>query len=761
MKKRLENHDPEGKKLLPLAAILALSLSYAPAFAGETGVNLEPVRVKAAKDAGILENDVEETSTKTVIPKQTINTLAGPAQTNPFKALDLLPSVHSEGSDAFGLVVDQNPLRIRGQIGDNFTRLSRTIEGLPLGVNVGQSSMGNFIDLENIAEISLIRGAVPASKGFGFGNSAGALDQLLLLPANKFGITLKQSVGSEHFQRTFGRLDTGKLGHSTRLFGSLSYSGADKWRGSGDAERSNFSLGLTQELPGDNHFTLYGVYNTFLQFGYKPLTYAQASNDSYLRNYDYNANRTGNALNNTNYYGYNKQKFNEYAVMGKLELKPSSSTYAVFKPYYAATDGYRLFGSGTTVANSVINRTDITQEQVGFTTEFGVNLGPSTLKVGYWYQDIDTMPPPTGQKSYTLTANGLTFKGWSMLTRQSGREFHAPYVELDNKFGKFRVNAGVKYINIGLPSITGYNTAGLPDVSYSEIFAYNPTAKSGMSVSGATFEDILPYFGASYEFKERSLVRLNYGRNYAEPWQGPLYSTYNSNAAAFQTAGISLQDLWKKMKLEISDNVDLGVRYDGGFWYVAPTGFYGRYYDKQVMVYDSKVNLSYYQSNATAEAMGAELEVGVTPLNGLTIFGSASYNHFTYCDNIKTASSTTVMSRGKQVADSPEFMGKLGVSYTWRGFNINPVVRYIGERYGDIENKERIAPYTVVDLNLGYVLKKVWGFNEISTSLSIQNLFNEKYVGIIKNDQDASQALATTYYPGAPLTVVGSLGLKF
>jgi iron complex outermembrane receptor protein len=85
----------------------------------------------------------------------------------------------------------------------------------------------------------------------------------------------------------------------------------------------------------------------------------------------------------------------------------------------------------------------------------------------------------------------------------------------------------------------------------------------------------------------------------------------------------------------------------------------------------------------------------------------------------------------------------------------------VSQRYGDIENKEKIDAYTLVDLNLSYAIKNIWTLEEVSFGLSFTNLFNQKYISIIKNDQDATQALSTSYYPGAPFTAIASIGIKY
>jgi iron complex outermembrane recepter protein len=725
-----------------------------------TQFQLSEIEVKGQKEQPFVEHKKDETATQDIIPRKTIDLMAGPAQTSPFKALDMLPSVHSENSEAYGLINDQNNIRIRGQYGDTFSRFSRAIEGLPVSANVGAGFFGSPIDLENLSRISLIRGGVPSDKGFGYGNVGGALDQSILWSSDKFGATFRQSYGTEDFSRTFFRLDSGQLPTKTSFFASSSYTTAEKWRGPGNGDRKNVNLGITQQFPADLKISFLGAYNNSRQHAYRSLTYDQVR-DSALRDLDYNPFLTGNALTDTLYYDYNRQEFEEYLGMLLVDYKPTATSYLTFKPYYYKADGRRLAGSGTTVANSYISDNHILQEQYGFLTEYGINIGPTLAKLGYYYMSMDTMPPASDQKNYTITAAGLKFKNWAYVNKVGSRTFNEPYLMLNNRFGNLQVDAGVRYVQAGLPSIKAYKTTGVPDVSLDDVYNYT-TPIPGISVGSVALREWLPYLGLNYEINKQTNARLTYGRNYASPWTGPVYSPYYNNAAKFQAAGITLRDLWKDLKLETSDNIDLGVRYDQGSWYVAPTLFYGRFKHKQVPgVYDPVVGVSYYQNNAKAESKGIELEAGATPVSGLTIFGAVSYNDFRFTENIRTASNAIIDCKGKHIADSPEYMAKVGVSYTINEFTATPTFRYIGKRYGDSENKQRISAYRLVDLDLNYVLKKLWGFQEVSFGLNFSNLLNEKYISTIKNYQDTSTAMDTVYYPGSPFTVVGSIGFKF
>jgi iron complex outermembrane recepter protein len=431
------------------------------------------VEVKAQKEQPFVEYKKGEPATQAIIPRKTIDTLAGPAQVSPFKALDLLPSVHSENSDAYGTICEQNNIRIRGQYGDTFTRLSRTIEGIPVAANVGSAFFGSPIDLEDLTEISFTRGAVPSDKGFGFGNAAGALDQSIQWSSAKFGATLHQSNGTENFNRTFLRIDSGELPSKTNLFVSGSTMSLDKWRGSGDGKRDNVSLGIVQKFPSEIQVSFFGAHNDLKQDAYRPLTYAQASDSSNLRGFDYNGSRTGSTLEDRLYYDYNRQKFAENLGILSVEYKPTSASYLNFKPYYYKADGYRLFDNGNaTASGAAIGRNNFYQEQYGALMEYGMKIGPTLAKLGYWYQSMNTMPPASDQKYYTVGPNGLVFKNWSNISRVGDRRFHEPYLMFNNTFNKLRVDAGIKYVQIGLPATTTYNTTGVPNVSYDDVFSY-------------------------------------------------------------------------------------------------------------------------------------------------------------------------------------------------------------------------------------------------------------------------------------------------
>lgn len=727
--------------------ILTISLAASAALADSYVLDSVTVSGEADKAA----------NTKTVL-KDSIENRVGPGQTNPYKALDMLPSVHTGQSDNYGLSLDQNSFRIRGLYADTFSRLALTLDGVPQVVNVGQGAMGSTIDMENIGSMSLISGAAPADKGLGFGDNAGSLEMSLIKPKDMLEVIAKQSIGTESFSRTFLRVDSGKFANGVKMFVSASHSQADKWRGYGEQKRDNVELGLTVPL-GSWSADMLLVHNDIKRHDYKALTYAQASDLDRNQNYDYNTKLSGiGGLSDKYYYDFNRQHFTEDLVQAEISGAFMDGKLS-FRPYYIYTDGYRFASSGT--ATQQIVKTEMTQNQYGLVAKYEKKLFDIDTAIGYWYQSIESIPPPTAQKSYTITSGGsLVFAGWGMLNDIGDRQTHSPFVSLKKSLGDLKLSGGLRYLSFKLPEVQGYTATGIGDISDDEARSkarINPTYHA----SAITFEEWLPSFAAEYKINDKILASASYSKGYASPWQGPLWSKFVSNTTAFLSRGITLQNIWDKMKLETSDHYDMGMKIKGDGWSVEPTLYYASYENKQVTVYDPVVAQTYYQSNAKAAAKGAELSGVYAIGSSLQLEGSVSYNELNFTEDLTTTGGAKVASNGKQVPDAPKWLAKVGATAKYSDFYVTPVVRYVDKRYGDVLNTEKVGSYTVADLTVGYNKKKVGVFKDLSASVNFQNLLGRKYISIIKNDLDDSASGSTSYYQGAPFAAIATIAMKF
>lgn len=738
-----------GVSLTAMAATMAATMA-----AAEEAHQLDPVSVSGTEAGGALAVSDPQPTPKSTVTRTGIDLLGGPAQTSIYKAFDLMPSVITESPDPFGLSLTRN-INVRGK---GQFHLSSNVDGLPLTGIVGGADL---FDLENVEQMDIYRGGMPAGQGLGISNASGSIDQRLLRAQDKFGVQAKQALGSYDFRKSFARLDTGALPETgTRTFVSLSSTAADKWKGAGDQDRTNAMLGISQELGERVKVDLAAVYNKFSANTYRSISYAQTRNLKDNYRYDYNTALTGTANADVNYFDFNRVQYENYATLATVDVTLAANHHLLFKPYYWNSNGVTYGASGTNV--QIWHQQN---DNLGGVFEYSGNFPTGTqLSVGHWVQQMAAPPPPTDQKQYKVTANGgLNFANWSTLAKIDPYIVNSPYVQATQAIGKTTLSGGLRYMILGAPNMQYYDTAGLPNVSYDQVWGYNPTAIADARVKAKDYAELLPNIGVRHEITPEWSASASYARKFGRPDWGPQASNYIGKIATFRAKGISLQDLVDKVKPELSDSFDVSVRYSAGGLTVVPTVFFAKNQNRQVKVVDPSLGagMFYYQGTAETTQYGAELEVSYEISNTLTVFGSATQASETYDADTPTLAGGAIMgTKGRQIPNAPQTMLKGGLTYRWADLSLSPVVRYIGDRYGDSGNVERMKAYTVADFSAGYELGKELGINSLSAGLSVLNVFNRRYVSeVAPSDFDLSAG--ASYYVGAPRTIIGTVSVKF
>ncbi|MGE4295506.1 MAG: TonB-dependent receptor [Campylobacterales bacterium] len=699
------------------------------------------------------------------IERDTVLDLSGGGNMNTQMALDGLPSVNYTGMDGLGLLNSPNALRIRAQAGASFDHFARSIEGIPAVIESGQSGEGNLFDMENVTSMRLYKGPIPSDIGFGFGNIAGAMDIALLKPKAGTGLTLKHSTGSHGFTRTFARVDSGKIPSAgTALFISYSTADANKFKGAGNQEKQSFNFGLTQPVGDRVRFEFYGLQSSFDANPYKALTYAQSRDLDTNYDLDY-----GPLLGTTNatridYYKYQRNKMDEQYLQGKVTADLDEHSRIRLSAYDVNNKGYRTFGQ-IAAGQSRMNKMLLDKEQSGWIGEYEYNTDNWGAKIGYWNQTISSVPPPYGQMSYRIENDGsLTFTGWNQLNKNGDRTFLSPFVAARGDFGDWSMEAGLRHMTVGLPAITSYNKNATVNTieNYDDAIDASPGINNALSTDSSDMEVLLPNIGASYRHSPDLSFNIGYGRTYAMPWQGPLYSSFTNaaNNAKFNTAGITLQDLWDDLKLETADVAEIGLDWNAGAYRVSPTLYYSKHKNKQVQAYDPAVDVSYLQSGQDATGYGLETTVSAKWSNSFSGTLSGSFNSFTLDSDLKTGSGTTAEAKGNQVPNSAKVMLKASMTYALGNLRLTPAVKHIGERYGNAENNESVDAHTLFDLSVTYTRQQLFALTDVTFGLNITNLTDQKYIGTISSNDYTTEGGAS-YYAGAPRTVIGYLQCAF
>lgn len=734
----------------PTALAVAIAAIYAmtPGLGWAADAVLPEVTVNGAPSDGKVFTSDPQPTPKSSIGKAGLTLFGGPAQTSLYAPMNQLPSTIVESPDPYGLSLTRN-INIRGK-GD--FHVTRNVEGLPLSGIVGGADL---FDLENVEQLDVYRGGIAANQGLGVSNATGVVNQQLLAPRNRFGVLGKQAVGSYDFRRTFVRLDSGTLASSgTRAFLSASNSASDKWKGGGDTMRNNAMLGISQQLGERVQVDLDMVYNKFKGNTYRSLSYAQLQSLSDNYKYDYNTSLTGNAAADVNYYDFNRAQYENYAALANIDVKLSDSQHLLLKPYYWKDNGISYSASGSTV--QIWHQQN---DNVGSVLEYQGRYGVGTeLIAGYWFQAMQPPPPPTDQMKYTVNANGgLTYAGWATLAKIDRFKFSSPYVQATQNIGQTIVSGGLRYMDLGAPQMRYYKTAGLPDVSYDQIWGYNPTLDANAAVAAKHHRALLPNIGVRQEISSAWSASASYSRKFGRPDWGPQASNYISNEAAFVAKGVTLQSLVDGVKPELSDQFDISVPYRNGGLTVVPTLFLAKNQNRQVMVVDPALGgLSYYRSTAKTTGYGVELEGGLDLGSTWSIFGSGTLASETYDQDTPTlAGGATMGTKGKQIPNAPKLMLKGGFTYRWQDLSVSPLMRYVGYRYGDSTQTQKVGSYSVFDLNAGYGFSKA-----VRLDLTVANLFDRKYISEISTN-DFNLNGATAYYAGAPRTVAATISAQY
>lgn len=696
------------------------------------------------------------TNTKTKITEKGIGALGPTSMMSAPRAINLIPSVHQQSVDPLGLGDISNyheSFRFRGiePTGGGNPSTPVNMENVPISGRPGGGA--NIYDMENFCSISIYKGGVPANKAFGLTNIGGKIDMEVKRPEKNFGFNLKQALGSHDARRTFIRLDSGRLPSQTAGFLSYSNTAAEKWKGEGESDRENAMLGLSQKVGDGLKIEVFSIYNKAEVNPYRPLNFQRASSLGEDANFDFT-----NSPSDYFYYGYNKNKFEDYTFSANLEYAVTENSRIKVKPFYWNDEGY--YQETITMKNGQnrIRRWDIDHDLSGLQAEYSLKINALDFDIGYFCLEQERPGPPTSWKLYTVSDGGLVFDKWQVLSDSSHHRQQTPYVSGKYAIGPLRFEAGMKYLNYSMPEITTYNTQDIPDVSYESALGMATTIETSASAQSKDFHEVLPNAGLSYVLTDSLSCYLSYGRNYS--MSVALYPFYISQKSAFQSKDITLQDLWDNQDLEMADNFDFGFRYITDNLYVVPTVYYAKHRNKTATYYDASIGATFPASIFDAQAYGFELEAGAMPVDNLSFYASFSYNRFYFSQDISNNAGETISVDGNQVPDAPEFLVKGIASYHIGAFTLSPVVRYFSGRYGDILQEEKIDDAVIFDFDINYTraFAEKW-IKKMDVSLSFNNLFDTEYISII-NTADY-KTIGSTYHSGTPFTMYASLSLLF
>ena len=747
-----------GISCLILGIFLVASLAAATDNKQET--EMEGIVVTGERIIAPTKETAETVYTGIEVTKDGLKLGGEKASHNVWEAISILPGIMFESPDPANLATTQMSVRIRGVSG---SLGSMSVEGIPIhgGNPIGPRTY--ILDLENFRSVALYRGSVPADLGPGTGTRGGALQLRPLWAQDKFGITLKESFGTYDYVKSFIRMDTGKLGqYGTKLSLSYSYAEEDKWRGKGEiGPRNNVNFTFVQPFSEKLQIKLWGNYNETKQHKFRRLTYAQSTDLDKFRRFDYTETLTGTPSIDWQYYDYNKLEWTNHDLYAFVDLKVLDNLTFKIKPYYREETKEDWGGTqsiqGPGGSNPGVQMSGWTVKRWGTIGEIAGNFNSLKALIGYQYEESEWKDSIT--ENYWLQPGGsLQFIGWGRYTQSTeSSPWHSPYGKVSGTLGTLNWQAGLKYMKMKDSAnegyITKYDAAGNPYL----------VREPKMDYGGKTYTALLPTAGLSYLINENLEVYTSFGRTFQRPYAYmPLINLYYALYPKFSKMGITLTDLFEEYKPEKTDNIDLGIRFRNNTLELLPTIHISRHKNlwtpitpgwmdpddpTKPLLYQGKP-VSYSTFVGKAKGYGFELGSNFFISDNITFFFNPSYTRLTYDGDIVSAG-TKYNTDGRQVVDVPRFSLVSGIIVKYHGFQFTPIIRHIGKRYGDLNHKEKMPSYSVVDLKFAYDLGNFHFLKDFQISLEVDNLFNREYV------------VSTSYYPGAPFSVFGALSFKF
>jgi iron complex outermembrane receptor protein len=280
-----------------------MALAMTPALAQSTGTqDVETVTVTGIRvNMNGLMNAAPVAKEKSVITSDFLETQT--AGQTVFQSLNFMPGVNFTNNDPYG--TSGGNIRMHGQDGNH---ISLTFDGMPLNDTGNYAIYTNQMpDPEIVDRVSALQGATDVDSP-----TAAATGGVIAIssdkPHDEFGAMGAVSLGEFAMQRYFARVDSGKFGPwGTSVFGTFSYQGYDKFKGSGKLKKMQANVKLYQDFGDIGWFSLAGHFNVNRNNAYYSPNYLPSASLPNINNADITKDANGNyvATARANGTGYN------------------------------------------------------------------------------------------------------------------------------------------------------------------------------------------------------------------------------------------------------------------------------------------------------------------------------------------------------------------------------------------------------------------------------------------------------------------------
>lgn len=712
---------------------------------------------------------------------------------NAYEALEMLPAVNSYNYDATGLFGGGMTLR-----GFNSDQIGATINGVPV------NDSGNFaiypqeyVDQENTCTQFVTQGSTDVDSPQ-VGATGGNFGITTCAPEKKQRTRIMQTIGQLNMQKTFVRYDTGALldGKLT-AFISASHAEADKWKGKGKADRNHIDVGVNYDWDRFNYIHANVLFNKAVNNNINNLTLAEINANGYYFDYadTFKGHLTpvkGTVQNESTqspaYYGLGVNPFkniiasavSKFRLNENLDLAVTPYLWYGFgnggvqqraqseKGFYNPATGKRdqavdLNGDGDTLDTILVANASVTK-----TVRPGLNLAAiytinnHEIKAGVWWErarheQIGPMLKLTndGERADVWLEDGQILRpdGHAAMSRDwisistAYQAFLQDTISLMDD--KVQLNIGVRAPHIKR-DFTNFGDEN------NNVKPYNYVKK---------YDEVLPQFGARYRVTNDDQLFASVAKN----MKAPPNFVFGNIGTSVIVDPVTLNPVsFLDVVPETSWSGDLGYRHQDSKFIATVTAFYTDFKNKQMTAFDPDTGRSFYRNIGGEKHSGLEIEVGNTPINGWSFYGSLGYLKSELKDDLRGSATVILPTAGKEAPNAPRRKAGLSVEYQDGAFWVRVKARATSKQYASLLNDEVAPGYTTYGLDGGYTFANYGWLKRPKLTVNVSNLTDKQYrnpssTTVINSlpYQGLAASGATRYYLGAPRFVSATLSVDF
>lgn len=704
--------------------------------------------------------------------------------TSPYRALDRMPGVSFMSTDPFGIDSFGANLYMRGFF---MNQLGVTVDGVPLNDQTYQSvagmSLASAIISDDIDSTTVSQGGggvdVPSTNTLG-----GTIRFESSNPNDKMGGKVSQGFGSYDSYRTYIRFDSGRLNQSgTKFYTSYARTDAGMWEGAGRQFQQQVDAKLVQPLGERSKLSAFFNWSDLQQWNYPDLSAGIIQNlgwrvphlyPDYKRAYGVaqqcqnNPNPTvpgysgapGISSCQTALYDGGQREIN---YMGGLNLDLALTDRLSWHTtlYGHSQTGYYSYSDYEDPTSAEVPLSEEVwqnrQERYGISSSLRYHLGRHHIEGGIWYENdnqqagVYNYPQPALGQGAPLKAIG-PYTTYGAGRQRYNFDWRTNVVQTHIQ-DTVNILPGLTF-NAGFRSMIA-QTSGGANANDADWTGASQLPNGTLNATRA----FLPHFNLDWHLNR----------------QNEFYIDVAENMRAYEVSGYGVANSLYSVQDQATFQQQKSVAKPSRAWtYMGGYRFTSHFVQLDATVYHSTL---LHQLSAAAvgtltnpvsqvidfgriSMTGANGMITVMPLPGLSITNSLSYNKGTYDRDVNTPNGSWNL-KGKNIVNYPAWMYKTSVAYSWRGATVHFDANYYGKRYYSYLNDTSVGSYWVANTGMSYRFKKLAGVRDVVVSFNVYNLFNNKYISTMGENDNPVQGDYQSMQRGSPRQFFGTISAAF